>query len=525
MDLTADDGTGDTDGTETGEQDTSDPAPDDTDMATGGPVCGDGLVEGDEACEPGSEGDEDGLCTPECQLNACGDGYTFPDDFEACDDGNALDDDECTNACEFNVCGDGIIFYGVEGCDDGNDVVGDGCSSSCEPEQVTQIVAGAAHTCALLHTGAVRCWGYNGAGALGYGHTETIGDDDQPAAAGDIDLGGIAVQLSAGMFHTCALLDTGAVRCWGTNYAGQLGIPGSENIGDDEVPAAGGDVVLGGSAVQITSGDSHTCALLDTGKVRCWGYNDRGQLGYGHTETIGDDENPSLAGDVTLGFHSAVQLSAGARQTCAVLEDGALRCWGSADTGALGYGNLDDIGDNETPWSAGNVQLGAKAVQVTTHLRHTCARLETGEVRCWGGPAIGVPHLKNFIGDDEFPTAVGPVDVGGAVLDISTGEDHTCAVLEGGDVRCWGDSSNGQLGYGNTDNVGYSQHPSAVPTVDLGGAAITSVVTGYAHTCALVVDGSVRCWGDNSQGQLGLGNTENVGDDELPVDVDLVRVF
>ncbi|PRP93633.1 DUF4215 domain-containing protein [Enhygromyxa salina] len=522
-DFTADDGTGDTDGTETGEPDTSEAAPDDTDA--GGPVCGDGLVESDEACEPGSSGDEDGLCTPDCQLNVCGDGYTFADDFEACDDGNELDDDECTTACELNVCGDGIIFYGVEGCDDGNDVEGDGCSNSCEPEQVTQIVAGATHACALLHTGAVRCWGENTYGELGYGHTETIGDDEHPAAAGDVEIGGIAVQISAGYFHTCALLDTGAVRCWGNNIAGQLGTPGSQDIGDDEVPATAGDIVLGGSAVQITSGDAHTCALLDTGAVRCWGLNSHGQLGYGHMESIGDNENPSLAGDVTLGFHKAVQISAGSFQTCAVLANGAVRCWGSSFGGVLGYGNLNQIGDDETPASAGDVQLDAKAVQVSTHLAHSCARLETGDVQCWGGVALGYPSVEDAVGDDEFPTAVGTVDVGGAVLDVSTGQYHTCAVLEGGAVRCWGASPVGQLGYGNTGQVGYVQHPSAVDSVDLGGAAITSIVTGDVFTCALGVNGSVRCWGGNEFGQLGLGNTENVGDDELPIDVDPVRVF
>ncbi|KIG16938.1 Molybdopterin oxidoreductase, iron-sulfur binding subunit [Enhygromyxa salina] len=513
-----DDGTDETDSTETGEQD----PPSDTDTDAGGPVCGDGLVEADEACEPG---DDTGLCTPDCQLNVCGDGHVFADDFEACDDGNDLDDDACTTACEPNVCGDGIIFYGVEGCDDGNDVAGDGCSNTCTPEQVTQIVAGATHTCALLHTGAVRCWGENTFGMLGYGHTDTIGDDEHPAAAGDIDMGGIAVQLSAGYYHTCALLDTGAVRCWGSNIVGQLGIPGQQDVGDDEVPSSVSEVDIGGKVVQITSGDAHNCALLDTGKVRCWGLNHRGQLGYGNTLDIGDDENPSLAGDVNLGLHAAVALSAGAYSTCAVLDNGAVRCWGSGNNGILGYGNLEHIGDDETPSTAGNVDVGGKATQVSIHLLHTCARLDTGEVRCWGlGTLSGHPWAKYTIGDDEPPTAVGTVDLGVGVVDVSTGQFHTCVVLDGGGVRCWGSADQGQLGYGSDEFIGDDEGPTSVGLVELGGS-VTSLVTGDAHSCALVLDGSVRCWGSNEYGQLGLGHTQNIGDDELPTSADPIRVY
>src|SRR5690606_4522223 len=129
-----------------------------------------------------------------------------------------------------------------------------------------------------------------------------IGDNEVPASAGDVNVGGTVVQISAGGVHTCALLDTGSVRCWGSGSLGQIGY-GNTNprIGDNEVPASAGDVNVGGNVEQIVAGGFHTCALLDAGNVRCWGQGELGQLGYGNTERVGNNETPSQAGDVNVG--------------------------------------------------------------------------------------------------------------------------------------------------------------------------------------------------------------------------------
>jgi hypothetical protein len=151
----------------------------------------------------------------------------------------------------------------------------------------------------------VRCWGAGGFGRLGYGNTNNIGDTETPGSVGPVFLGAgrRAVAISAGHYHTCALLDTGAVRCWGYGTSGQLGYGNMDSIGDDETPGSVGPVFLGAGrrAVAISAGDSHTCALLDTGAVRCWGVGFSGQLGYGNTDWIGDDETPGSVGPVDLG--------------------------------------------------------------------------------------------------------------------------------------------------------------------------------------------------------------------------------
>lgn len=115
--------------------------------------------------------------------------------------------------------------------------------------------------------------------------------DDCAARVSDLALGGP---------HTCAVLETGAVRCWGNNEFGQLGYGHTRDIGDDELPSAAGPVDLGEGAVKLGAGSSHTCAVLDTGTVRCWGNNNFGQLGYSHTHVLGTEETPAEVGDVPL---------------------------------------------------------------------------------------------------------------------------------------------------------------------------------------------------------------------------------
>ena len=200
------------------------------------------------------------------------------------------------------------------------------------------LLAGESHTCALLDTGKVRCWGRNDSGQLGYGHTQSLGDDEPLASVGDVPLTDNGIQLAVGGHHTCLLLEGGAVRCWGRNDSGQLGYGHTQSLGDDEAVSSSGYVPFGGRAVELVAGFAHTCALLDTGKVRCWGHNAYGQLGYGHTRAMGDDELPSSAGDVDVGG-SVRHLVAGAWHTCALLTTGAVRCWGRNDSGQLGYGH------------------------------------------------------------------------------------------------------------------------------------------------------------------------------------------
>jgi len=229
-----------------------------------------------------------------------------------------------------------------------------------------------------------------------------------------VNVGGAVTQIAAGGAHTCALLTTGAVRCWGAGGAGRLGYGNTNSIGDDETPASAGNVNLGGTAVAIDVGLLHSCALLTTGAVRCWGIGAGGQLGYGNTNNIGDNETPASAGNVNVGG-TVASISVATNRTCAVLAaGGGMRCWGQGAEFPLGYGNLVTIGDNETPASAGNIALGAGVAQAAAGEQHICALLTNGEVRCWGDPGegrLGLPDFFVTIGDNELPTAFPTIEV------------------------------------------------------------------------------------------------------------------
>lgn len=390
----------------------------------------------------------------------------------------------------------------------------------CGEVSTERLTAGGRQTCALSDAGTVRCWGDGEYGVLGYGNTDDIGDDETPASAGDVPLGEMAVDVEAGFYHTCAILSSGAVRCWGRNDSGQLGLGNTDNVGDDETPDTVSEVPVGGNVVQLAAGVFHTCALLDTGAVRCWGDGLFGQLGYGNTDTIGDDEPAASAGDVPLGG-TAVSIEAGEFHTCAVMSTGDVRCWGGASSGMLGILSSTAIGDDETAESGGPVTLGGAADGLALGSVHTCARLTTGAVRCWGkGDRLGYGGTDD-IGDDETPASAGDVPVGASVDQVSAGGEHTCALTTAGTVRCWGFVVAGGLGYGTTAPVA---QPDLAGDIDVGGT-VGHLASGYGQICALLDTGAVRCWGNGNAGRLGYGNTNAIGDDETPASAGDVPIW
>jgi alpha-tubulin suppressor-like RCC1 family protein len=421
----------------------------------------------------------------------------------------------------------------------------------CYTTGVRQVDGGHFHTCALLSDGRVKCWGANYSGQLGLGNTEWRGDgpgemgDTLPAV--DLGTGKTAVQISAGYSHTCALLNDGKVKCWGANAFGQLGLGNYEYRGDgpdemgDDLPAV--DLGTGKTALQISAGLLHTCALLNDHKVKCWGPGAFGELGLGDSEWHGNE--PGDMGDnlpaVDLGTgKTAVQISTSRRHTCAILNDGKVKCWGDNGYGQLGLGNQETYGNG--PGQMGDnlpaVDLGTGkiALQISAGYSHTCALLNDDSIKCWGSNGNGELGLDDTEGVGDGPDEMGGIlpavdlGTGKTAVQISAGEGHTCAVLNDGSVKCWGHNGHGESGLGNQET--YGDEPSEMgdnlPTVTLGtDMTAVQISAGAHHVCAGLNDGKVKCWGYNSYGQLGLGNTENRGDQtgEMGNDLPTVSLF
>ena len=413
---------------------------------------------------------------------------------------------------------------------------GSGWTPATAEQGIESITAGYDHSCALLDDGTVKCWGYNAYGQLGLGDTSYRGDgpgemgDSLPAVS--LGTGRTAVAVTAGAAHSCALLDNGTVKCWGYNYDGELGLGDAALRGDgpgemgDSLPAVA--LGAGRTAVTVAAGLWHTCALLDNGAVKCWGANAYGKLGLGDTAHRGDE--PGEMGDnlsaAPLGTgRTAVAITAGIRHTCALLDDGTVRCWGGANRGQLGLGDTSERGDD--PGEMGDklpavaLGTGRTAIAIAAGYYHTCALLDDGTMKCWGQNASGDLGYGNTAIRGDGPGEMGnnlaavALGTGRNAVTMTAGHMHTCAVLDNGTVKCWGDNSAGQLGLGDTadrgDDPGEMGNNLAAIALGTGRTAV-AVTAGDQHSCALLDNATLKCWGQNVGGNLGLGDTAVRGD-------------
>ena len=423
-------------------------------------------------------------------------------------------------------------------------VAADGNEAPNAPSAARSIAAGGTFTCTLSVTGVVRCFGDGANGQLGNGSPSSIGNDpgEMGTALVPVDLGAgrTARAITAGVSHACAVLDNGQVKCWGQNDDAELGLGDTTNRGlapgqmGDALPAV--NLGTGRRAVAVSAGDNHTCAILDNGQVKCWGRNNVGQAGRGDisapVDRVGDD--PAEMGDalpaVALGTgRTARAVSAGRDQTCAILDNGALKCWGFNASYQLGIGDntgpLQAVGD--TPGEMGDalaaVDLGTgrSATAVATASEFTCALLDNGDVKCWGsnqfgktGRGIGLGNTGASpaeMGDGLLPV---PLGTGRTARSISASNDHVCVTLDNDQVKCWGRNTIGELGLGDTTNRGDQilQMGIFLPEVALGtGRSARFVTTGSAHSCVILDTGAAACWGYGLFGQLGTGAFANVG--------------
>eukprot|EP01083_Nonionella_stella_P305074 1062880_1 len=357
-----------------------------------------------------------------------------------------------------------------------------------------QITAGRKYTCALSDSDTVKCWGINNYGQLGYGDYNSRGN--QSNEMGDnllkVDLGTDfnVVNIVAGGEHTCALSQNNTMKCWGRGSHGQLGYGHKDelpdgNLGDhaNEMGEHLLEIDLGTNfkVVQIAAGFYHTCALSQFGKVKCWGRNIYGELGYGDSNNRGDvllEMGDNLL-YVDLGADFLVsQIAAGESHTCVLSYSSTVKCFGRNQYGQLGYGDMLNRGNS-----------------------------------------------TNHMGNNLLP-----VDLGSdfKATHIAAGISHSCALSQHNTLKCFGRNAKGQLGYGDTDNRGDEANEMGdnLLEVDLGTHFnATQIVAGGKHTCVISQYNAAKCFGYNYYGQLGYGDpirrgatNDTMGDHLLRID-------
>jgi alpha-tubulin suppressor-like RCC1 family protein len=337
---------------------------------------------------------------------------------------------------------------------------------------VVALAAAYDSTIALTSSGEVWVWGSTHLiidGTYGFDSPTPILVEGLPAVQ--------AIAAAADGQHICVLTRSGDVKCWGHNADGQLG------NGSTESAYAPVDVTgLDGKATAISVGLMHSCAVLENGTVQCWGDNEYGKLGDGTTES-------RLAPVSVRGIDDAVAVAAGQMYTCALTSGGGVKCWGNGVH--LGNGNYED---SPIPVDVTGLTSGVRSI--SAGVGHTCAITTSGGLKCWGNWwSGGLGTSEDYISGDT------PADVVGLTSGVETvaaGGRHTCAILSGGRMMCWGENED----YGN---LGIGTNATHLLPVDVPGiTGATAVAAGEAHTCA-VVGSNVYCWGANNSGQLGDG--------------------
>lgn len=430
-----------------------------------------------------------------------------------------------------------------------------GGPTSDDPESILEVVtnavsidAGGSHSCVIREDMTVLCWGFNTSGQLGngetyFGHSDVIQHFDEVVqVAGITDAVGIAADGN----HTCAVHEDGTVSCWGGNWRGEIGNGTTDNYSN--APVRVKNIT---NATFVSAGIGHTCALHDDATISCWGTNEMGQLGNGQggqgknsavpvkvqnisdaTATVTGGSNTygrscSLHQDGTIscwgsqnspvpekieGIENAKAITTGSYHSCALHEGGIISCWGYNDDGQLGN---ETRYDSAIPVQVKNIN---DATAVTAGNSHTCALHQDGTVSCWGNNAVGQLGDGNS-GKGEYSPV--PVKVQGITNAIAVSASvgyylgHTCALLEDSTISCWGMNGSGQLGTGQSAEGDISPVPTAVRGI----TDATAISTGEEHSCALHQDGTISCWGSNFGGKL--GNFETTAEHSaVPVQVD-----
>jgi alpha-tubulin suppressor-like RCC1 family protein len=413
-------------------------------------------------------------------------------------------------------------------------------------ESVWLVASGHRYSCAVVLFGFVTCWGFNDTGQLGDGSTE---NSSIPIRIAIADLFGnlpATFGIAPGNGHTCVLGSNGNtfVHCWGQNAAGELGRPATEVPQIDQTAPVGGIP----NTVEVAAGLDRTCILNASDVVFCWGENSAGQLGNGSTQDV---VVPTAVGGLA-GAVSARGVAAGLRHSCAWRADGTIACWGFART--LGNGSTLGSAEPVAVRDGDSNNLSSNNFSVVAGDEHTCTVRATGLTACWGNNFAG--QVDPSVSVDAVLTANNTISVSGLIgiaagrehsivliltnsvgftmlgwgnddalhlqsphpnlpgffrgnsgelgpVAIAAGGEHTCVLQVRGTVRCFGSNEFGQLG-SNNSSTGAFTGGQLVQGID----SAVAIAAGDHHTCALLVNGTVRCWGANHSRQLGDETTQ-----------------
>ena len=331
--------------------------------------------------------------------------------------------------------------------------------------------------CALISGGTLSCWGANNYNQLGVGNTISVYNGLQVVV-----LPTTVTDFSLGLDHGCALLSDGTIYCWGRNNLNQIADGSASATVDPAVTPSG----LSNNFIEIKSGDDHSCALNSTGQVYCWGDGSYGQSGSCSASNV-----PQLI----AGLPAIASIELRSNTSCAISTTGLVYCWGSNGEGQFGNGQIQTPCQT-TPTLAVN---GEAVDKLALGKAHGCALMESGAVKCWGSDLMG--QLGNGSASNArllTPTAITSLD--NQVDDIQAGLNQTCVLTKTSGVKCWGNNYSGQVGYyynrSSTVTI-TAKEPTDVLGLQYG---VSKLNLSGDSSCAISINGQTKCWGQNRGG-------------------------
>ena len=429
------------------------------------------------------------------------------------------DNDGICNAFDLDDDNDGVLDINDEFPNDPYGFVqlslGDGFQSG-QPQDNATLGGSSKTTCVILTDNTLRCWGDNNRGQVGDGTRNTQRytpvEVSLPANKNPVSVSASGTDGS----HICATMDDGSLYCWGYNHFGQVG-KGTNCVNDNYINGCNGNngissptnvpLPAGRTAEAVATGQTHTCAILDDGAVWCWGDNEYGKLGVGNSSNSGNwrySPNPVMMPSGT----TAIAISLGYYHTCMVVDDGRSFCWGSNGDGKLGDGTSDNS------YIPTQVYGTNQYISISVGQIHTCAITVQKTLQCWGND--NYQQLGYWGGSSSTPQNT-LLPAGSQVSSVTSGYYHTCAILITMEMYCWGNDDNYRLNteygcnndYSNGCQGDYRETP-ALSQLPAGRNAIGAYL-GFDYSCVFVDNGGLYCFGNNYYGQIGNGTDEGFG--------------
>lgn len=360
-----------------------------------------------------------------------------------------------------------------------------------------KLAAGKNNWCSLA-VGNLKCLGENAFGQYG-NNSVRKGHYNEPIPVGKFvaytpSLGSNVKNIYMGSYHSCATRMDNRLYCQGTNHVGMLG--DSTYVDKNTLTAVSGSFTALDAQRAVTTGwGLHTCAIRNDNKLYCWGSNNRGQVGFNNSViAYNSPQQVTIAGAADF-----TKVVAGIAHTCALHSSGTINCFGDNTYGQLGNNtNTSQMGSSTVVVETSGIGTLSNIRDIVAGKYHTCAINNSNQMYCWGR------NDQGQLGNNTTVDSNKPILITTDVKNVFAGGKHNCLIKQStNQLQCWGNNTQGQIGQGNTNTFRVPTNISGI------NSSIGDVALGDNFTCFMHQGINVKCMGENAYGIMGTNDLNN----------------